>query len=149
MTITEAIKAMRSLVEQSSPTGSKYYAQRFISILESLKGMDLDPSRRMKIEQELEQLRMEQLTRRKELRTAYYEFLKFLRRQYELTPPRYYTERAMALGQCFGIVAGLVLLNNFKQSTGISLGLIGGLVLGYFIGQKLDKEAANAHKVLS
>ncbi|NJW52814.1 hypothetical protein [Salinimicrobium oceani] len=86
---------------------------------------------------------------KKELSRTKTDLLKFLEKEHELVPEKYYTTYWMTLGMsAFGLPFGVVLYAITNNPAFIALGLPIGLAIGSQYGARLDKKAAETGKVL-
>jgi hypothetical protein len=91
--------------------------------------------------------------KKKHLRKFYNRFTAFLRKEFNLVTPNYYTTLTMVFGMTLGSGIGLALGTALKGGTGTAIGMsLGtgvGMVIGIGIGASKDAQAKKDGRVLA
>ena len=150
MTIQEAYNIFESFKTETSKRSEIKVYNKFLDILTSLENKEFSKEEMQSIETELDRLK---LNARPENRKRYFkkalgEFQKYLKKNFSLTPERYFTGMGIGLGASFGVVLGILIGERFERSLGISLGVSFGLLIGLLVGRYLDSQAKAEGKML-
>ena len=150
MTLDKASEILETLVSEPTKKSENTVYKKFLYILNELKLREFSKDEIEAIESTLEDLNLEvnPENRKKHFKKSLSKFENYLRIAFSLTSKGYYTNRCAALGLTFGLLFGVAILSNLERYLSISLGLIGGMVVGSVIGRKKDEEAKANGKVL-
>ncbi|BDD14244.1 hypothetical protein MATR_10690 [Marivirga tractuosa] len=150
MTLKNAINFFESLEAETNRKSEKKVYQEFVQIITSLQKKDLPESDIQSIETELDNfnLKSNSVNRKKYYKKAINDFKKYLKDAFSLTTKGYYTTLYGGLGLVFGLLFGVAILSNLERSIGVSLGLIGGMVIGSLMGRGKDAQAKISGKML-
>lgn len=126
----------------------------FRNVIASLSEKDLTAAQSRAIQEKLTSLH---LTEAKENPKKFYkkqlqEFLAFLKKEYDFTTERHYTELymvyGMSLGSAIGLAIGSAIDIIIGTSVGMSMGIGVGICFGLLWGAKKDNEAKSLGKVV-
>jgi hypothetical protein len=150
MTIQQAYNFLESLKTETTKKYEIKVYEKFLHILTGLKIREFSKDEIHSIETELDSLDLESnpKNRKKYFKKALSKFEKYLKETFSLTTKGYYTILYGGLGLSFGMLVGVVFLSNLERSSGISLGLIGGMVVGSIIGRYMDSQAEAAGNMI-
>lgn len=135
------------LLESTSKRDVKLY-EKFIGVLTALEQKECSEDQRDLIEKKLEILDLDQETkhRKKIIKKGYSEFVGYLQTEFSWILKDYYANYGLSIGMVFGLALGTSI---FRDSGSSATGMCFGMLIGYFIGQNMDKKAAKENKVLS
>lgn len=150
MTLQEAYNFLESLKTATTKKYEIKIYEKFLHILTELKNREFSKDKIHSIETELNRLNLKSNPekRKKYFKKALSEFEKYLNETFSLTTKEYYQRLYGGLGLVFGLLFGFVFLSNMERMLAISLGLIGGMVLGSIIGRQKDARAIAEGRVL-
>ncbi len=150
MTVQQAYIFIESLKTETAKKSEIKVYEKFLRILSELKNKEFSNEEIQSIETELRRLDLKSYpeNRKKYFKKALGKFEEYLKEAFSLTPKGYYANLYSILGLSFGLPLGIVFLSGFENSLDISLGMIGGMFIGFMIGRHLDSRAVSEGRVL-
>ena len=155
MTLKEAQQLITDLKNNASSKSENAVYERLEGVVSNLMDRKFTDAQLASIEAELDALAYpsEQARRKKHYSKAYSRLISFLRKEFELVTPNYYTNTMMVFGMTFGSGIGLAIGTALKGGTGTAIGMsMGtgiGMVMGISLGAAKDKAAKNEGRVLA
>jgi hypothetical protein len=147
MTINQSKEFLKNLLNNSTKKNEIRIYKKFVLVLNGLENRRLSADQKDLIEQELTTLNLKQQTksRKKYIRKKSNEFVKFLESEFSFVLKGHYANYGLSIGMVFGVAIETAI---FRDGGGSTTGICLGMLIGYIVGQYMDKEAAKNNKVL-
>lgn len=154
MKLNDAQDLIRKLEKEARSKSEATIYKRLEGVVSNLMDRKFTEAQLASIEAELDILAYPSDTKRKKhYSTAYNRFISFLRKEFELVTPNYYTNTLMVFGMTFGSGIGLAIGTALKAGTGTAIGMsLGtgvGMVMGISLGAAKDAAAKKEGRVLA
>ncbi|WP_127844808.1 hypothetical protein [Psychroflexus aestuariivivens] len=142
MEIQRTIDLLTEFRKNTDSSKNRKYAENFIRILNELNSMQIDEleSRRLNSELKLIQQNFEIESENVNVKSELKKFVKFLKSEFSMTTPWYYTYVGASIGLVITVFFGFISM--------VGGAVIGGLI-GYFLDEKAKKEGRKLKTDLS
>jgi hypothetical protein len=148
MTTEEAYNLLEILKSQNTREYDIKFYEKFLHILTGLKLRNFSKHETLSIETDRDNLKLNSDSRTKHIKKALSKFEKYLKESFSLTSKGHYANLYSGLGLSIGLLFGLVFLSHLDLNWRISLSLMGGLLVGFVIGKRMDSKAEIAGNLL-
>lgn len=139
MELDKTITFFDKRILETNSESEKKAIQRFIVVLNDLKGKDLSDEKLESIEQQIANLSLEAKVKHKGsyLNQRLSDFERYLQRQFKFRPVNYHRSFGIILGLSFGVALGFSLGSLFDGMLGLILSLIFTISIGGTVGRVL------------
>ncbi|SEA76740.1 DUF456 domain-containing protein [Psychroflexus halocasei] len=142
MKINDIINYLTEFRKNTKSIKNQKYSEKFIRLLNEIEIKVVDPNQIQRIETELKllvenfEIEKENIQVKKELK----KFIQFLKSEFKITIPYYYTQ----LGALVGLIATI-----FFGFLSLFIGLIAGAAIGFFFDERAKKEGRKLNTELN